>query len=295
MRALRGLLLALMGCLVLPCVWGCDSVAQQRDPVGGDGVVAGDDDDVVGDDDDLVGDDDDTVGDDDDTAVAGVLAENKPCDAQGSTLVDDLDLELPEDIEAFCDAGHAIVDGDVTIHRTRLLNLDGLECLCQVNGDVAITSNAMLYDIDGLQGLKYVLGGFEISEDSGLIDADGLVRLRLVSGDFTISNVSAIGGPADGELVGFGQLNVVGGSFTIERASSIVHITGFGGLQSVGDDFTLDENSALAAATGFVSLHTVGQDVVITDNPAFPTADAEALALGIATVGGAVDVSGNGP
>lgn len=97
MRALRGLLLALMGCLVLPCVWGCDSVAQQRDPVGGDGVVAGDDDDVVGDDDDLVGDDDDTVGDDDDDSEADDDDTDIPFDD------DDTDLTSEEGCE--CHAG----------------------------------------------------------------------------------------------------------------------------------------------------------------------------------------------
>ena len=296
-------------CVLVLGIWGCPQPDDQG--IG----QPGDDDDAIGDDDaadddaadddaaddDAADDDaaDDDAADDDDlgyiTQGVGEIIYYKMCESNGATLVDDLDIDLPQDITDFCDAGYAIVDGDVTIDNTRMLNLDGLECLCQVNGDLEITSNDVLYDIDGLTGVKYIFGSFEISSDSGMIDADGMLSLRYVGDDFTIYNVSSIGGPTDGPLAGFNDLIAVGGSFTIETTSSIVHITGFTALESVAIDFVLHNNSALADVSGFVSLDNVGADVEITSNPALPGADAQALADSIATVGGTISVTNNGP
>jgi len=305
-----------MVCGVLVLCWGCvpgpgNGVAQPDDDdvVGaiGDDDVADDDtaDDDVADDDAADDDADDDVADDDTSGPgnAGMVGEEeipgwiyyKPCEANGTTLADDLDIELPQDITDFCDAGHAILDGDLTVESTRLINLDGLECLCQVNGDITIHSNSYLYDIDGLTNLKYVLGSFTISSDSGMVDADGVDTLRWVGDDFTISNVSALGGPTDGDLAGFDSLRAVGGGFTIETTSSIVHISGFQTLASITEDFSLYNNSVLADVTGFPVLDTVYGDVEITSNPAFPALDAQALADGITTVGGSITVSNNGP
>jgi len=300
-----------LGCALLVGIWGCPPMDGQGIGQPGDDDAADDDaadDDAADDDaadDDAADDDaadDDTADDDDDNGGLGYITQDvgelfyyKPCEPNGATLVDDLEIDLPQDITDFCDAGYAIVDGDVIVDNTRLLNLDGLECLCQVNGDLEITSNGVLYDIDGLAGLKYVYGTFEISDDSGMVDADGLYNLKYVGDDFIIRNVSSIGGPTDGPLAGFNDLIAVGGSFTIETTSSIVHITGFTALESVGADFVLNNNSALADVSGFVSLDYVGADVEITNNPALPGADAQALADSIATVGGTVTVTNNGP
>ncbi len=279
-----------LGCGLAFWIAGC---VMPVDPDIGD-----QEDDPVEDDDDAVGDDDTTSDEYDDDPVpeySGVVITMKPCDVHGTSMPGDLEITLPSDIADFCDAGHTIVEGDVIVEHTRMLNLDGLECLCQVDGDVWIHGNSMLHDIDGLAGLKYVMGSFSIDEDSGMIDADGTTSLRFVGGDFTLHNVSSIGGPVDGHLAGFSALIVVGGAFTVEDTSSIVHITGFGALQSVGDDFTIHSNAALADVSGFASLHSVYGDVTVTNNPALATVDAEDLAYGIATVTGSITVSGNGP
>jgi hypothetical protein len=250
---------------------------------------------------------------------SGLVADDTDCDDTDPTLTTDCsgcgtptpwagDLSLTgttasTDAATFC-ASYNVIEGDLSLDGTDLVDLEELECLCQVDGGVTITGNGALGSLQGLRWMSSVGGDLTLTSNTALADLKGLDSLTSIGGDLSIasSNVRlvnyvgldalaelggslgtdnpldpaglealvSVGGDLEVELVsstdcgGLGSLESVGGVLTIRDAPSFV---GLEALHSVGGDLILAYTTA-ADLTGLDSLVTVGDDLELW----YPTA-----------------------
>lgn len=100
-----------------------------------------------------------------------------PCLPEGITFssqeqIDNFESGYPGCIE---------VEGDVTINGDDILNLDGLEVLTAIGGDLTITGNDLLNDLSGLVELKSIGGKLEIIANESLTSLAGLDSVAAAS------------------------------------------------------------------------------------------------------------------
>jgi hypothetical protein len=75
-------------------------------------------------------------------------------DGAGGIRPGDVWIETVEQFEKFC--GTRFVVGHFVINRTELRNLDGLESLHHIGGELIIDTNLKLENLNGLSGLIHV-------------------------------------------------------------------------------------------------------------------------------------------
>jgi S-formylglutathione hydrolase FrmB len=66
------------------------------------------------------------------------------------------------------------IEGDVTINGDDISDLNGLNVVTAIGGDLNISSNDILYDLTGLEGLTYIGGNLEITGNAVLSELMGL-------------------------------------------------------------------------------------------------------------------------
>lgn len=189
-------------------------------------------------------------------------------------------VEAPEDLDAFRAEGYTDVDGNLIVRSSpsdALTNLNGLESLEEVTGDLFIVQNGALTDISGLRGLTTVGGDLVVADNSVLPNLDGF---------------------------GLATLQTVGGGLEIESNPALTDVSGLRGLRSVGagpcehpesdsgtcGDLVFHNNGSLGSIVGLSSLTTVGGSLMISGNHALE--DLPGLSS-VGSIGGALFVTGN--
>ena len=164
----------------------------------------------------------------------------------------------------------------LTIHgNAKLLDLDGLSALTEVEDFFRISDNPLLTNLDGLssfQTLSSSNGNFTIENNDALTSVDGLSGVTNLAG-LTIKNNAALV-----NLNGLTNLtNIHFGGITIENNSSLLNIDGlsntgtFGGLKII-------DNSALTnidGLSGVTRIHNIDgpHPLVIENNDALTNID----------------------
>lgn len=151
---------------------------------------------------------------------------------EGDYAIDDLD-----DINGLM--GYTSVSGNLEVYYTALENLDGLECLEQIDGNLLINLNTSLTSLEGLMNVTSVGEGLEIRGNYILPDLEGL-----------------------------NNIETVGGYLYIELNSVLTDISGLSSLTSVGTDFTIQYNPVLcdSLAEELRDQVTIGGTVTIASN-----------------------------
>ncbi len=245
---------------------------------------------------------------------SGLVADNTDCDdteplfttdCSGCTIPTPYSGSLTlsgstasSDAQSFC-ASYNVIEGDLSLDATDLVDLEDLECLCQVDGGVTINDNTALTSLSGLRYLASIGGSLSVDNNDALPDLAGLDSLVSVGGDvepddsnalltdFTgletletvggslgtsnnldpagLDSLSSVGGDmklalgASPDCTALGNLESVGGYLTIADAPSFL---GLEALESVGDYFVLERPTA-ADLQGLENLRSVGTDFVI--------------------------------
>ena len=57
-------------------------------------------------------------------------------------------------------AGCTVVTGNIEIFYTTITNLEGLESVNRINGDLIIVGNHSLMNLQGLNNLRYIINNF---------------------------------------------------------------------------------------------------------------------------------------
>lgn len=172
------------------------------------------------------------------------LSSAQPCLPQGVIFtqqyqIDDFQVNYP---------GCTEISGNVTIHGNNISNLNGLNVLTKIYGNLQIVDNNILANLNGLEGLITVYGTVSIgNSDNG-------------------------GNPNLTSLNGLNNLSHIGGDLIIDRNSALINLSGCNGLSFIGGDLYIGNylggNVSLMNLTGLGNTNVFGGLVKIYGNDA---------------------------
>ncbi len=129
----------------------------------------------------------------------------------------------------------------------------------EIDGDVTIRSQA---DVDALEGVVSIGGDLVISVETATLDLSPLDGLQTVG-----RNLSITGNPSLTAVSGFGALEDVTLSLVIADNPALTAIPEFGKLETVGFDLDISDNPSLTAVSGFGALRVTGRFINFNVNP----------------------------
>ena len=109
-----------------------------------------------------------------------------------TTFIGAKSISTETDIDSFRDENdncYTHITGDLIINNSSLTDLNGLQCLYEIGGDLIIQNNNNLYDLTGLEQLYTIGGNLNVTDNSELCtsDADDLEEQVDVGGTTDIS------------------------------------------------------------------------------------------------------------
>jgi hypothetical protein len=187
--------------------------------------------------------------------------------------------QISEELSA---PGCTIIGGDLSVEIADIENVDGLENLKDIKGNLLISGNEKLTNIDGIGNLESVGKDITIVRNSSLIDINGLGRLKKMSGDLKIINNKSlinveglrnIEGAAKGiyvernnslkDIDALSKILELEGDLTIMGNDSLLRIKGLENIEAVEGGLTIDNNSIVEDLLGLKRTARVGGSLVI--------------------------------
>lgn len=85
-------------------------------------------------------------------------------------------------------SGLTNITDNLYITNTSLSDLNGLNAIINISGDVEISTNATLTSLNGLNNLTNTIGDFILNENAALTNVDALTNLTNINGSLVINN-----------------------------------------------------------------------------------------------------------
>lgn len=172
----------------------------------------------------------------------------------------ELTFNLAEDVASLAGCTHYL--GSLRFGDSLFANVDGLESLREIDGQLNFFRNPNLVSLAGLRGLQRVGGNLLFNVNPKLADFQGLGALREVGGQLTLS-----GGTALVSLRGLEALRRVG-RLIVSSNPVLGSLDGLAKLERVEGDLTITSNDSLsqAAAEKFAAGRVVLGVVLVSDN-----------------------------
>ena len=175
------------------------------------------------------------------------------------------------------------VGGNLTISNgDALTSLRGLDNLTAIGGTLNI-SNEVLTSLDGLGNLS-TANGLNIHSNSSLVSLAGLDGLLSVDGDVWINSNYTMT-----SLDGLDNLNSIEGQLHIYSQTELTSVTGLASLTTIGDLFALYDNPSITGLTGLEALTSTGSFNITRNNALLSL---EGLS-GLTHVNGSLDINSN--
>ncbi len=175
------------------------------------------------------------------------------------------------------------------LSATSLGELDGLDALATVDGDLTFDALRGLSRIPALPALASVGGDLQVDWATELTTLGGFPALRSVGGALRLTNSRYLT-----DLSAFSALQTVGGDLELTNLVRLVDLDDLGALQGVNGSVLIEDNAHLVRVDGLGALQTVGGDLNILNNAWLRTSRAEALGLILQPfVVGTITIDGN--
>lgn len=190
--------------------------------------------------------------------------------------------------------GLNIVDGNLELIITDdISNLLGLNMLTGVNGDLIINgtgyANSLLSDLEGLQNITNVGGDIEILNSTSISSLNGLQNITNVGGSLKLSTCQ--------ELLNLSKLqgiNTIGGHLWLTACNKVKNLSGLENLITINGDLVIDSNDSLISLQGINNLDATSiQDLRITQNELLSMCSINTICSYLATPGGSVFILDN--
>lgn len=209
------------------------------------------------------------------------FANAQGCLPQGITFtnqaqIDDFQSNFP---------GCSVILGDVNIiddGSNAITNLNGLEILNTINGNLLLQENYSLNSISGLHNLTYIGGDLTLSFNYFLPSLTGLENLDSIGGDFktTCSNLIE-------DLVVFQNLSKIGGNLKITWNNKLKSLDGLENL-NLGGGVYLSDNVLLSDLSSLESFTSINGDFYLLSNNAL---DSLGCLKNLSSIGGNLDIN----
>jgi len=213
-------------------------------------------------------------------------------------LPDSILLTTQEQINnfQFCYPGCTEVSCNVWIEGEDITNLNGLNFLTCIDGNLCLKKNSSLNSLAGLENLKHI-ENLVIKNNDQLVNLVGLESLDTIKGTLKIwyndilKNLSGLNNIAfvENDLLiegnyalenchGLENLHSVGGSLVIGCVAGWMHhnraiksLSGFDNLKKIEDFLWINCNDSITNLKGLESLKNVGKGVIINGNKCLKT------------------------
>lgn len=167
----------------------------------------------------------------------------------------------------------SIISGDLIIGyynhgNSNLTNIDGLINLTSIGGDLSVTCNDALTNLNGLSNLSFLNGYLFINENDALEDIDSLSKLTSVQGDLYIFSNDSLT-----TIDGFINLTTILGDLSVTYNDALANIDGLSELTSIGGYLHILLNNTLTNIDGLSRLISVQGNLIITYNNALENID----------------------
>jgi hypothetical protein len=200
------------------------------------------------------------------------------------------------------------LEGNITISGSDISNLNGLNMVTSIAGDLVIRWNSTLVTLIGLEDLTFIGGGLSIWQNNALTSLTGLEGLTSIGGylsiwqDYTLTSLTGLEGLASISgnleisnnnalitLTGLEGLTTIGGDFFVGN-NPLTNLTGLEGLTSIGGFLNIYNNDPLTSLSGLGELISIGGPLLISYTDALTTLTG---LEGLTTIGGSLKIEWN--
>lgn len=177
--------------------------------------------------------------------------------------------------------GCTIIDGNVSIEnvsnllglsqikyiagslvlRSSIKDLNGLNNLTSVGGDLTITNNFLITDFNGLNGLNSIGGNLLIKTNNILDNVNGLESLKSIGGDLIINDNYVLN-----NIDGIKNVATIGKNLVISANNKLLNINGLLSVTELNNDLVIESNPILTSLGGLNNLKTVKRDLKVRLN-----------------------------
>lgn len=222
--------------------------------------------------------------------------------------------------------GCSDLEGDIIISGANISNLDGLNVLTSIGGNLEIVNNDTLINLSGFDNLSFIGGNLNICRNGALTSLTGLESLTEITGSVLLgrlfysppflgcfgnwsltsldglNNVNSIGGDLSifcgnslTSLTGLENLTYIGGNLKIGDGSVIsnpflITLTGLEGLTSIVGELIVSGNDTLASLSGLENITSIGGLVIYSNNTLIDLTGLDNLM----TIGGGIHIESTG-
>jgi len=197
---------------------------------------------------------------------------SQPCLPEGITFTTQTEVDNFQTNYPNCTQ----IEGDVEISGDGITNLNGLNCLTTIGGDLKIGDNPILLGLSGLENLVSIDGSLSIGKyiSSGnpfLFDLNGINNLTTIGESLSIFDIEHLY-----SLSGLENLTTIGESLSINRNPNLGSFTGLENLTSIGGNLSIGRfgnygsyhgNLALTSINALENVTSIGGDIFILGNP----------------------------
>lgn len=187
-----------------------------------------------------------------------------------------------------------VIEGDVLISGNNITNLQGLNEVVTIGGDLTIKDNPNLSGLSGLNAFHHLQGSLFVYNNEALRTLSGLEDLFLIDGSLRVSNNDALV-----SLNGLVNLISVGGDLTLDSNLTLSDIHSLFKLQSIGNSIgtgmlNVFSNSSLTSLSGLDNIDpgSIGE-IHIYSNPLLSNCDLASICVFLDDNSGIIDIYDN--
>ncbi len=178
----------------------------------------------------------------------------------------------------------SIIEGDLNVFFSSLENLDALQNIKEIKGNLIISESHNLSSLIGLKRLNAIGGSLIVSDNNSLHDLSGLDSLTSIDGSLIIENnqnlqsikaienlsnlksTLKISGNSTLDSISMTSLTDTISSIDITSNSELHHIYIDGNLKSIEGSLRIDINPNLLTIEGFTKLEKINSNLTILNN-----------------------------
>ena len=157
--------------------------------------------------------------------------------------IDDFQINYPNCTE---------IQGDVIIQGNDITNLDGIDVLTLIGGDLSILFNPILNDMAGLANVVSIGGGLYITHNFSLNSLSGLEGLTSIGSFFDLRSNDALT-----NIFALHNLEHIGDYFDVSFNGSLISLEGLDGLTFIGNGLIISNNNNLTSVAGMDKLSCI--------------------------------------
>jgi len=183
------------------------------------------------------------------------------------------------------------IEGDIIVGylNSNITNLNGLNVVTSIGGNLNIHSTSSLTSLAGLGNLSYIEGDLRIYGNAELTSLSGLESLSIIGGKIEIGDNHSLT-----SIAGLANLTTIVGDLNFYGNSALTSLTGLENLNSVGSELKINHNSSLTNLDGLQSLPSDSiSNLTILQNSSLATCEVECICNYLANPNGIVTIYNN--